>query len=79
MIHAMKATAALIGSLELLSDDNNFGNFRLEKFQLKQYMRLDQAAIEALHLLPAKGESNFQLEISTSILLILFSTGNFSS
>lgn len=43
-------------SAQLLAEDENKGRFRIERFQLKQYMGLDAAAVEALNLVPQKGE-----------------------
>eukprot|EP01117_Protostelium_nocturnum_P017601 TRINITY_DN7194_c0_g1_i1.p1 TRINITY_DN7194_c0_g1~~TRINITY_DN7194_c0_g1_i1.p1 ORF type:complete len:935 (-),score=286.74 TRINITY_DN7194_c0_g1_i1:10-2781(-) len=53
---AMKSTACLINFLELLSDESNFGNYRIEDFQFSTFVRLDSAAVEALNLFPDRGE-----------------------
>jgi len=60
---AMGAAAALLQHLELLGDDRNFGHFELLEFNLKGRMRLDNAAIDALQLLPTKRELNKKLNL----------------
>lgn len=48
----MTATAALIRYLDLMRDSSNFGHYTLNHYDLKQYMRLDASAVQALSLLP---------------------------
>ncbi|TPX77434.1 hypothetical protein CcCBS67573_g01330 [Chytriomyces confervae] len=55
---AMGATACLIKYLQLLADESNFGQYRLETYDLSQYMRLDAAAIKALNLMPTGTEGS---------------------
>ncbi|KAK4702829.1 DNA mismatch repair protein MSH2, partial [Phenoliferia sp. Uapishka_3] len=50
--HAMSATAALISYLSLMSEDTNFGAYRLKHHDLSQYMKLDASALRALNLMP---------------------------
>ncbi|ANB12773.1 mismatch repair ATPase MSH2 [Sugiyamaella lignohabitans] len=49
---AMGATAALIKYLQLMTDPENYGKYRLIQHDLSQYMRLDTSALKALNLMP---------------------------
>ncbi|KAJ3142593.1 MutS-like protein [Physocladia obscura] len=55
---AMGAASSLIKYLQLLNDDSNFGQYRLETYDLSQYMRLDAAAMKALNLMPMGTEGS---------------------
>lgn len=50
---AMGATACVIRYLDLLSNEDNFGQFTLKPFDTSRFMRLDAAAVRALNLLPS--------------------------
>eukprot|EP01104_Vermistella_antarctica_P017092 TRINITY_DN5998_c0_g2_i1.p1 TRINITY_DN5998_c0_g2~~TRINITY_DN5998_c0_g2_i1.p1 ORF type:complete len:930 (+),score=265.26 TRINITY_DN5998_c0_g2_i1:162-2951(+) len=61
--HAMKATACLIKYLELLSDNSNFGKYRMKRLDLSMYMRLDAAAVEALNLVPTRRDGGQDMNL----------------
>lgn len=61
--HAMSATACILLGLELLSMDANLGNFRIFRYDLLQYMRLDAAAVQALNLVPNPRDGNQQYNL----------------
>eukprot|EP01119_Soliformovum_irregulare_P000750 TRINITY_DN1054_c1_g1_i2.p1 TRINITY_DN1054_c1_g1~~TRINITY_DN1054_c1_g1_i2.p1 ORF type:complete len:813 (-),score=306.49 TRINITY_DN1054_c1_g1_i2:95-2533(-) len=52
MPYAMSATACLYRTFELLADDTNEKSYSLNHFNFREYLRLDSAAISALHLFP---------------------------
>ncbi|XP_042433653.1 DNA mismatch repair protein MSH2-like isoform X1 [Zingiber officinale] len=56
--YALSSLGALISYMELLADDNNYGNFTIEKYNLDNCMRLDSAAMRALNVLESKTDFN---------------------
>jgi len=61
--HAMSATAAMIAGLELLAMDANLGSFRISRYDLRQFVRLDAAAVQALNLVPNPRDGNQQYNL----------------
>lgn len=61
--HAMGATQALVNYLGLMSDEENFGQYRLYEHNLSEYMKLDASAMKALNLMPGPrdGSKNMSL------------------
>ena len=54
MKSSMGSLSCMIKYLELLSDDSNFGLYKMKRLDLSQFLKLDAAAIEALKLIPSK-------------------------
>lgn len=52
---ALGPVGALIRYLDLMSDESNYGKFRLSPFTQAEYMKLDHAAARALDLFPVQG------------------------
>ena len=52
MKHAMSSACCLVKYMDLLADEANFGTWKMEKLDLSAYLRLDNAAVKALNLVP---------------------------
>lgn len=62
--HAMAATACLYRSFDLLADEINERTYSISRFDFKQFMRLDAAAVSAMHLFPEGfGGSNYSFSL----------------
>ncbi|KAI7732484.1 hypothetical protein M8C21_024203 [Ambrosia artemisiifolia] len=55
---APMALGALLSYAELLSDENNYGNYTISWYNLNSYMRLDSAAMRALNVMESKTDAN---------------------
>ncbi|KAL5722268.1 MutS-like protein [Ranunculus cassubicifolius] len=55
---ASGALGALLSYADLLADESNYGNYRIQRYKLDSYMRLDSAAIRALNVLESKTDAN---------------------
>eukprot|EP01091_Cochliopodium_minus_P014935 TRINITY_DN5185_c0_g1_i1.p1 TRINITY_DN5185_c0_g1~~TRINITY_DN5185_c0_g1_i1.p1 ORF type:complete len:910 (+),score=325.71 TRINITY_DN5185_c0_g1_i1:30-2759(+) len=60
---AMGSLSSLILYLELINDDTNHGVYTLIRFDLKQYMKLDSAAVQALNLVPTATDGNKNMNL----------------
>ncbi|KAK9080353.1 hypothetical protein SSX86_000111 [Deinandra increscens subsp. villosa] len=55
---APMALGVLLSYTELLSDENNYGNYTISQYNLDSYMRLDSAAMRALNVMESKTDAN---------------------
>ncbi|XP_040077010.2 DNA mismatch repair protein Msh2 [Ixodes scapularis] len=60
---AMESLAGVIKYLNLTSDSENFGRFRMSTFDFSQYMRINSAAIRALGVLPGSDDQKADLSL----------------
>eukprot|EP00667_Euglena_gracilis_P002281 EG_transcript_2281 len=54
---ALQSMGALLKFLDLLADDSNAHQFQLKREDLKRFLRMDTAALAALHVFPADPQS----------------------
>ncbi|KYQ93085.1 hypothetical protein DLAC_05706 [Tieghemostelium lacteum] len=62
--HAIQSVSCLIKHLDLLANEAYFGKFKLERFDLEKFMKLDAATFKGLHIIDSKdirGQSLYQL------------------
>ncbi|CDK24413.1 unnamed protein product [Kuraishia capsulata CBS 1993] len=55
---ALSSATVLVGYLNLMNEDSNFGTHKVIEYNLEQYMKLDFAAVRALNLFPPPGSNN---------------------
>ncbi|KAJ4961582.1 hypothetical protein NE237_021492 [Protea cynaroides] len=56
--YASASLGALLSYAELLSDESNYGNYTIRRYNLDSFMRLDSAAMRALNVLESKADAN---------------------
>ncbi|EGC31021.1 hypothetical protein DICPUDRAFT_50444 [Dictyostelium purpureum] len=64
--NAIQSASCLIKHLDLLSNPNYFGKFKLEKFDLNKYMKLDSASFRGLHIIDLKEHNSSGLPNSSA-------------
>ncbi|KAK7068453.1 MutS-like protein [Halocaridina rubra] len=69
-VNAIAALSAVIKYLELLGNESNFKQFTMSSYELSQYMRLDSAAVRALHVEPVDGHGETSGDNSRSHTLL---------
>ncbi|CAE5967736.1 unnamed protein product [Arabidopsis arenosa] len=55
---ATPALGALLSFSELLSNEDNYGNFTIRRYDIGGFMRLDSAAMRALNVMESKTDAN---------------------
>ncbi|XP_065156997.1 DNA mismatch repair protein Msh2 [Atheta coriaria] len=68
LTQAMCSARAVINSLNLMSDTQNFNQYRLKSMNQKRLVRIDNAAIYALNLLAKPGTVNNQFDTVYGVL-----------
>ncbi|KAL3627090.1 MutS-like protein [Castilleja foliolosa] len=56
--YAPGALGCIISYADLLADESNYGNFKIQRYDLDSYMRLDSAAMRALNVMESKTDAN---------------------
>ncbi|KAL8488024.1 hypothetical protein ACS0TY_024341 [Phlomoides rotata] len=52
------ALGCIMSYADLLADESNYGNYKIERYNLDKYMRLDSAAMRALNVMESKSDAN---------------------
>lgn len=52
------ALGCIMSYAELLADESNYGNYKIQRYDLDSYMRLDSAAMRALNVMESKTDAN---------------------
>ncbi|KAH6807687.1 MUTS-like protein 2 [Perilla frutescens var. frutescens] len=52
------ALGCIMSYADLLADESNYGNYKIQRYDLDSYMRLDSAAMRALNVLESKSDAN---------------------
>lgn len=63
MQHAMSAMSCVIKYLDLLRDDSTLHRFSITTIDLEKFMKIDGAAMRALNLFPAVGDTNKNMSL----------------
>ncbi|XP_057804951.1 DNA mismatch repair protein MSH2 [Salvia miltiorrhiza] len=52
------ALGCIMSYADLLADETNYGNYKIQRYDLDSYMRLDSAAMRALNVMESKSDAN---------------------
>ncbi|KAK4395785.1 DNA mismatch repair protein MSH2 [Sesamum angolense] len=55
---APAALGCIMSYADLLADESNYGNYKIQRYDLARYMRLDSAAMRALNVMESKADAN---------------------
>ncbi|KAK6148671.1 hypothetical protein DH2020_019583 [Rehmannia glutinosa] len=56
--YAPGALGCIMSYSDLLADESNYGNYKIQRYDLDSYMRLDSAAMRALNVMESKTDAN---------------------
>ncbi|XP_051148164.1 DNA mismatch repair protein MSH2 [Andrographis paniculata] len=56
--NAPGALGCLMSYTDLLADESNYGNYKIQRYDLDSYMRLDSSAMRALNVMESKTDAN---------------------